>query len=104
MKTITEQIEEFRGQFAAPSAHVPMTGKLITELAKTLDLEKPNEDGDADSRCVAIKNTLTFIGNRNRVVLVSRPMADLLATQLPAVPKPVTTPVETKPKSETSKK
>lgn len=83
-----------------------MTGKLITELSKSIDLDKPNDDGDADTRCVAIRNTLKMIGHRNRVVSVSRELADFLAAQLPAVAKPTPAPVETKPKPkpETSNK
>tara|TARA_A100001391_G_scaffold154773_2_gene112564 strand:- start:4030 stop:4350 length:321 start_codon:yes stop_codon:yes gene_type:complete len=106
MKTIQEQIEDFRARVAEPSAHVPMTGKLITELAKSIDLDKPNEDGDADPRCVAIRNTLQMIGNRNRVVLVSRNVVDLLATKLPTVAKstPAVKAVDSKSKPETSNK
>lgn len=109
MKTLIEQIEDFRAHASTASAHVPMTGKLITELSKSIDCDKPNADGEADPRCLAIRRTLNMIGNRNRVVLVGRAVVDLLATQLPAAATPTPAPVdnkpaETKPKSETAKK
>ncbi len=106
MKTIQEQMEDFRDAVATPAAHVPMTGRLITELSKSIDLDKPNAEGDPDQRCVAINRTLGMIGNRNRVVLVGRSVADLLATQLPAIAKatPSPAPVEPKSKTEAAKK